>query len=121
MSILDTIKQQAESVLGPSVSAAIDHKATELMKFVHDPAHGGLGGLVKRFQDEGLGPTITSWIGTGANASITPQQIASALGPRLQALAEKLGVPVDQVAQKLSAALPVLIDKMTPDGKMPSA
>src|SRR5271168_2464590 len=42
---------------------------------------GGLGSLVERFQQNGHGDAINSWIGSGQNQSITPDQLNQALGP----------------------------------------
>jgi len=36
---------------------------------------GGLGGLLKQFQQNGFGDAINSWIGTGQNKSVAPNQI----------------------------------------------
>ena len=29
--------------------------------------HGGVQGIVKQFEQQGLGETVKSWVGTGAN------------------------------------------------------
>jgi uncharacterized protein YidB (DUF937 family) len=82
--------------------------------------HGGLQGIVAQFQQQGLGPTIQSWVGTGENLPISPEQVQRALGSdTIQQLAAKLGIPPDQLAAKLSEVLPQTIDKMTPGGKVP--
>lgn len=82
--------------------------------------HGGLQGIVAQFQQQGLGPTIQSWVGTGENLPISPDQVHQALGSdTIQQLSAKLGIPPDQLAAKLSEILPQAIDKMTPDGKVP--
>jgi uncharacterized protein YidB (DUF937 family) len=82
--------------------------------------HGGLQGIVAQFQQQGLGPTIQSWVGTGENLPISPEQIRQALGSdTVQQLAAKLGIPPDQLAAKLSEVLPQAVDKMTPGGKLP--
>src|SRR6188472_2445332 len=39
---------------------------------------GGLGGLLKQFQQNGFGDAINSWVGTGPNKSVTPDQISKA-------------------------------------------
>ena len=81
--------------------------------------HGGLQGIVAQFQQQGLGPTIQSWVGNGENLPISPEQIHQALGSdTVQQLAAKLGIPPDQLAAKLSEILPQAIDKMTPEGKV---
>ncbi len=79
--------------------------------------HGGVKGLVAQVQQQGLGPTIQSWVGNGENLPITPEQIHKALGSdTVQQLAAKLGIPPDQLAAKLSEILPQAVDKMTPNG-----
>ena len=82
--------------------------------------HGGLQGIVAQFQQQGLGPTIQSWVGNGENLPISPDQVQRALGSdSIQQLAAKLGIPPDQLAAKLSEILPQAVDKMTPGGKVP--
>ena len=36
---------------------------------------GGFSALMQAFQEKGLGGAATSWVGTGANQSISPEQI----------------------------------------------
>src|SRR6187397_1324318 len=78
---------------------------------------GGLGGLLKQFQQNGFGDAINSWIGTGQNKSVAPGQISNALGPEIiDALSERTGLPKEQVSQILSQVLPLIVDQMTPQG-----
>ncbi len=82
--------------------------------------HGGLQGVVSEFERNGLGQTVKSWVGTGANESISPTDVHRVLGSDLlQQLAAKSGLPVEELAQKLSQVLPQAVDKMTPDGTIP--
>ena len=84
--------------------------------------HGGLQGVVSEFEKKGLGPTVKSWVGTGPNQSISPDEVHKALGPDLlQQLSEKSGLSVQDLAQKLSHVLPQAVDKLTPDGAIPKA
>jgi len=83
--------------------------------------HGGISGLVTQFQKQGLGDTIKSWVGTGANLPISADQLHQALGPdTIAQLAAKLGMTPAELSAKLSTVLPNVIDKMTPDGKIPA-
>src|SRR5580765_5514774 len=69
--------------------------------------HGGLQGVVSEFEKNGLGPTVNSWVGTGPNQSISPDQLHRVVGPELlQQLAEKSGLSVQELAQKLAQVLP---------------
>jgi len=82
----------------------------------------GLQGMVENFTKGGLGETISSWIGTGSNLPISADQIKSVLGnDQVQAIAGKLGLSTDDVLDKLTSLLPQMVDKVTPDGKIPDA
>jgi uncharacterized protein YidB (DUF937 family) len=81
---------------------------------------GGLSGLVQNFQNKGLGDIVSSWVGTGANASISPDQMKDALGSdQVNTFAEKTGISQDAATGQLANLLPGLVDKLTPDGKVP--
>jgi uncharacterized protein YidB (DUF937 family) len=84
--------------------------------------HGGLQGVIKQFETNGLGPTIRSWVGTGPNQPISPDEVHKALGPDLlQQLAAKSGLSVSDLTQRLSQVLPDVVDKLTPNGAIPKA
>ena len=84
--------------------------------------HGGLQGVVSEFEKNGLGPTVKSWVGTGPNQPISPEDLHRALGPDLlQQLSEKSGLSVAELTQKLSQILPQAVDKLTPGGSIPKA
>jgi len=81
---------------------------------------GGLRGLMERFQEAGLGNTISSWIGSGPNVPITEEQIQQALGDGwLQQIAEEAGLTQDDAARQLSELLPTMVDKLTPADHIP--
>jgi uncharacterized protein YidB (DUF937 family) len=81
---------------------------------------GGLGGLVQDFNQKGLGDVISSWVGTGNNDAITPAQVQEVLGSDvIKQLSEKSGISVDAAKAQLAELLPGLIDKVTPEGKIP--
>jgi uncharacterized protein YidB (DUF937 family) len=84
--------------------------------------HGGVQGVVNQFERNGLGSTVRSWVGTGPNEAISPEDVHRALGPDLlQQLAAKSGMSVQELTQKLAQVLPQAMDKMTPDGTLPKA
>ena len=84
--------------------------------------HGGVQGIVNQLQQQGLGATVKSWVGTGANQPITADQIHQAFGQgAIAELAAKAGLNPQELAQKLSQILPQAIDKLTPGGVVPHA
>lgn len=82
---------------------------------------GGLGGLTELLRNSGLGDAVESWIGTGANQSVSAEQIGQALDQsgHLQQLADAAGISKDQAAQHLSELLPEIINRLTPNGSLP--
>lgn len=82
---------------------------------------GGLSGLLDKFQSSGLGDAAQSWIGTGTNLPISGEQISQALGnDALAGLASKFGGNSPELAQMVAQFLPMVIDKLTPSGQVPS-
>ena len=83
--------------------------------------NGGLGHLLEQLQRAGHGEVASSWIGTGANRQIDPNALESALGrDTIDTLSRQTGRPYDEVLSELSQSLPETIDKMTPDGRLPT-
>ena len=83
---------------------------------------GGLGNLIKEFQDSGHGRAAQSWVGTGPNQTIAPNDLASVLGTdTLEALSQQTGVAREDLLAGLSQHLPDLIDQLTPNGRVPTA
>ena len=82
----------------------------------------GLGGLLDKLQQGGLSHATNSWIGSGQNQPVSSNQLSSALGPDLiKALAQRSGLSEEEVGKQLSQVLPGLVDKLTPNGRLPTA
>ena len=82
---------------------------------------GGLSGLLQSFQQGGHGEVMNSWIGPGQNQPIAPDQLHQALGPdAVNNLSRLTGLPADQLVSELSRVLPGVVDKLTPQGRMPT-
>jgi uncharacterized protein YidB (DUF937 family) len=81
--------------------------------------HGGVQGLVAEFEQQGLGGMIQSWVGTGENQSISPEQVHQTFGAdTIKEFAAKMGVSPDALADKLAELLPKAVDKLTPNGNI---
>jgi uncharacterized protein YidB (DUF937 family) len=81
---------------------------------------GGLQGIVNQLTKNGLGNIVSSWVSTGENQPVEPEQLQNALGSNLmEQFASKLGLSHSETASRLSSVLPTVIDKLTPDGKLP--
>ena len=86
----------------------------------NDAAGGGLGAMLGKAQQHGLGDVVSSWIGQGQNLPISVDQIQHLLGSdTLGHLAKQLGMPAGDAASQLSKLLPDVVDKLTPQGHLP--
>ena len=83
---------------------------------------GGLGTLIDRFKENGQGDIADSWVQSGPNKAIAPNQLEKAIGPDVLAtLAKQLGMSREDILARLSKELPSAVDKYTPNGRLPSA
>jgi uncharacterized protein YidB (DUF937 family) len=81
----------------------------------------GLGGLLNRFQQSGQGDVMKSWVGSGQNMPISPSQLGSVLGPSIvSSLAQRTGLSEQEITTQLSQILPGVVDKLTPNGRLPT-
>jgi uncharacterized protein YidB (DUF937 family) len=82
---------------------------------------GGLGGLVNKLQQGGLGDVVNSWVGSGQNQPVSPGQLGSALGPNiLKTVSQMTGISEDELTKQLSQVLPGVINGLTPNGRLPT-
>lgn len=120
-----------DSMMGAAGQAALDAlqgsgtqgaQGTDALRIVADllEQSGGLSGLLAKFQGTDLAQAAQSWVGTGANLPVSGEQITQALGPEhLSGLAAQLGGNAPELAQLVAQVLPLVIDKLTPNGQLP--
>lgn len=85
-------------------------------------SQGGVGGLAEKFGQAGLGDVVGSWVGSGANAGVTAEQITAVIGHGpLADIAAKMGVSPQQAGETLAGLLPEAIDRLTPGGQIDGA
>ena len=82
--------------------------------------YGGLNGILDKFRANGFAAEVSSWVGTGTNLPISGAQIEQVLGhDSLSNIAAQLNMPANEISSNLAAYLPKVIDRLTPDGKVP--
>jgi uncharacterized protein YidB (DUF937 family) len=82
---------------------------------------GGLQKMMQGARASGLSAQADSWVGTGENAPIGPQEIRSVVGEdTVRELAQEAGVPEDEAAGALAQIVPQLVNGLTPNGQLPS-
>jgi uncharacterized protein YidB (DUF937 family) len=83
---------------------------------------GGIAAIVEKLQKAGCGDAVKSWIGKGENAPIGPEPIKKALGNNtVRDLSNQSGLPENELLTQLSKMLPSLIDRLTPNGRLPQS
>ena len=86
----------------------------------NDAAGGGLGGLLAKFKQGGLGHVADSWVSSGQNMPVSADQLGSVLGnDTIANIAKQVGLSHGDAAGQLSQMLPQIIDKLTPHGQVP--
>lgn len=114
MGLLDSVVKN----LAGQEQSPVMHVVTGL---ISNSDGGGLAGLLQQFQAAGLGHLADSWVGKGPNLPISAEQIQSALGSEpVRQMAAKAGITPDALSGQLADLLPQLVDKLTPDGSVPS-
>jgi uncharacterized protein YidB (DUF937 family) len=116
MSLLDTLvsaftgKHDTANITEGALGAAL----TSLLA-----QNGGIGGLMSKFSQGGLGDVFSSWVGMDKNKSISADQLHSLLGPdQLNSIASAMGIDSSKAAGLLAEHLPKVIDKLTPSGQV---
>jgi uncharacterized protein YidB (DUF937 family) len=119
MSLLDTLGSMlggGESPQGGGQAALM----SAALEFINNQP-GGLNGLIQRFQQNGAGDIINSWVGTGENQPIAADTLHNVLGSETVAnMAAKVGVEPSMVTGLLSQVLPHVVNAATPNGEVPA-
>jgi uncharacterized protein YidB (DUF937 family) len=83
--------------------------------------HGGLTDLINTVTGNGHGEVAQSWVQTGANKEISPQELESALGnDTITELSSHTGLSREELLSRLQTVLPKAVDGMTPQGRVPA-
>lgn len=80
---------------------------------------GGLNALLDQLRRSGYESQVNSWLGRGPNEPITADDLQKVLdNDQVRQMAQKLGIPVDQLFPTLAKVLPEAVDHHSPDGTL---
>jgi len=115
MGLLDDLAGKAlTSFLGSSQNP-LAHSVLDMIQ--NQP--GGLSGMVQQFHQKGLSDVVSSWVSTGQNLPISADQITHVLGSQqVKDMAARVGISPEQAGSQLSSLLPMIVDKLTPNGQV---
>lgn len=120
MGFMDDLKARMTARLAETVAQKNPQVAGLVNDLMGNRPTTGLIDLVDQFEKAGLEHLMKSWVGTGQNLPITPQQVTQVLGDdKLSAFAAGLGADPQKVKELLAQHLPQVVDQLTPDGRLP--
>ena len=119
MGLLDQVGGALGGALGQGGGGVKGVLLQQLVAMLSKP--GALQQLMGSFQGAGLENILQSWVGTGQNLPISPDQVKQVLGSgKVAELAKSAGISESETASSLSGLLPQVIDKITPGGNVPA-
>jgi uncharacterized protein YidB (DUF937 family) len=120
MGLLDELLAEAGGAAAASAATPHADVAKAVLDMLGSQQGGGLAGLSQTFQQKGLGDLMSSWISNGPNKPISADQVQHGLGgDLLTQLSQKVGVSPAVAASALTVVLPMIVNKLTPQGSVP--
>ncbi len=122
MALLDDILGGVLGQLGgradqPGTGKALLGKATQFLQ----GCPGALPSRIGADANAGYGCQARSWVTTGQNLPITPEQIFQVVGQgRVQSMGQQVGLAPQDASAGLSGHLPVLMAQLTPRRRAPA-
>lgn len=126
--ISEMLSDAHRNTTGPDSSrtAATGGFLSEIGQFFQSGTSGrtvstALRDLVDHFKSGGQGAAADSWVSDGPNRPVNVGELEAALGDdTLTELGRKTGMSRGQLLLRLNAALPDVVNQLTPEGKVPT-
>jgi OmpA-OmpF porin, OOP family len=120
MGLFDGVLSDVKQRLGLGDEA--DRLLNSLLSLITSDGQGGLAGFLNRFRNAGLGDAVNSWLSRGSNLPLSAPQVEQALGGgTVERIANDAGMTRGSAAAGLGMMIPAVVDRLTPDGVVPSA
>ena len=82
---------------------------------------GSLNDILSHFQQSGHSDSFNSWVGTGPNKTVAPNDLANMIGAdHIDELVAQTGMSRNDLLNDISEHLPRIVDQLTPDGRLPT-
>ena len=117
MGLLDNLQNQALSGITGGGSNSLMSSILQMIQ----SQPGGLQGLLQSFHDKGLGGLASAWVSNGPNPPASTDEIHQVLGEdKVKQIADMAGISRDSAGSAIGQLLPTIVDKLTPNGEVPS-
>ncbi len=114
MGLLDSLSDGLKSALGQFGAEEVQNLLPAALAKTN---LGDLQGLVSKLQQGGLGAQVQSWVASGANLSVTPEQLQAALGSdQVKQIAQHFGVDPTAALTLLAQHLPTILGQAGQSG-----
>jgi uncharacterized protein YidB (DUF937 family) len=122
MGLLDDVMNEFGATSGRPIEPGHRGLARELLGMLAPTGmSAGLANLVNICHKKGLGDVVNSWISTGENLPITAEEARTILGTsEIQGLSARAGIDPPATIAACAQLLPLIVDRATPDGRIPS-
>jgi uncharacterized protein YidB (DUF937 family) len=82
---------------------------------------GGMMDLVRQFQGAGKAATVDSWVERGSNKALSAQELSEVMTEeQIAFLTQRTGLSRQELLAGLSERLPLVVDELTPEGRLPT-
>jgi len=79
---------------------------------------GGMDGLLNQLKQNGLGEQVQSWVGSGTNQAVSPEQVQQGLGTStLENIAQRAGISPQVASGVIAVVLPLVVSHFSNGGQ----
>ena len=123
MGILDSILNEVTNASSKGSSNDSISNIAKVLKSSNNSSNERSGTaldlIMQGMKNQGLQDKLSSWIGTGSNESISENEITNVLGEEMIGkLSKETNLDNEELVKQLTAILPVVVDKLTPEGQL---
>lgn len=119
MGLMDTI-QNAANPGGGEGGGQQNAIVQALIGMLTGGGASGLQSMLGNFRQAGMGGKVDSWVSTGQNQSISPEEVERGMGRgNLEEVARRANMSPEQAKGPLASILPSIVDRVTPNGQLP--
>ena len=113
------IMKLAQGLLAQKLGGNSDAVGGALNSLIGGGDKADIGGLIAGFKEKGLGDVAESWLGDGANAEVSADQLKEVIGgDKIAQAAAQLGTDEGSLLDGLKDALPQMVDKASSGGSL---
>ncbi len=97
------------------------HGVADALSQVMQEHPGGMGGILDQLKQNGLGEQVQSWVGSGTNQSISPEQVQQGFGAStLNNIAQRAGISPAVASGIIAVVLPLVVSHLSGNSGAPA-